>query len=119
MKAYGGCEGRGAAKEEREEGISGKRGMRLASGVRVGVACVLVLAAGHCLAGLAVYGSTRRGALLQVGSLKLSGASPVLVQQAVEESWQQAVIPARRTLEREGEAMLAEIQATHHLKKQV
>ena len=120
MKGYGGCEARGPAEEAMDERRLGKRGMQLASAVNVGAVCLLALAAGHCLAGLAVYGSARRGTLLQVGSLALSGASPVLVQQAVEQSWQQAAgVPSQQALEHEGEAMLADIQATDRLKKQV
>ena len=94
---------------------SGKR--RLAA-AWVGVGSVLALAVGHCLAGIAVYGS-RRGALLQVGSLQLSSASPVLVQQAEEQSSQHAVFPRENSLEEEGEAMLAGMQATNRLKRQV
>lgn len=64
--------------------------MRLPDTVSVGVAVVLALAAAHCMAGFAVYGSMGgRAQLLQVGSLKLSTASPELVQQAVAQSWSQ------------------------------
>jgi len=90
------------------------------SAVYVGTAVVLALVAAHCLAGFAVYSGSRGGVrLLQVGSLSLTSVSPVLVQQAAEQSWSQAVEPSQQSLDAEGEAMLADLRATSRLKQQV
>jgi len=103
-----------------DDGMRGRRDAGL-SAVTAGVALVLALAAAHCLAGFAVYGlqGARAVEMLQVGSLSLSTQSPVLVQQAVERSWQQAVEPSQKSLEAEGEAMLAGMRADEHLSHEV
>ena len=85
------------------------------------IGAVLALVAAHCMAGFAVYGSgrSRMVQLLQVGSLTLSTKSPALVQQAIEQSWSEAVEPSDKSLQDEGEAMLAEMRATKHLAHEV
>ena len=115
------CYGAAAAGEAGAEG--GPLGRRAGglSAVTIGVALVLALAAAHCLAGFAVYGprGARAVQMLQVGSLSLSTQSPVLVQQAVEQSWKREVVPSQGSLEAEGEAMLAGMRADEHLAHEV
>ena len=87
------------------------------------LAVVVALVAAHCITGFAVYGTGgRRGGgarLLQVGSLTLSDAPAPMVQQAVKQKWSSELEPTERSLEEQGEAMLAAMRATARLSAEV